>query len=275
MSRKKHDTTPVAEAAELAHGLLGEDDAKPVSETRADWIEVLADTPAPDSRHIFSPAVGNLVCERIAAGATLNQIASEPGMPSRSTINRWCTDRPEFKHQYDIAVQLRADGLLEETIDIIDDKKEIVTETTTEDEDGTKRVSKAFTKEGLAYAMARINIRYKTLSKMLPRKWGDEGHGLGEPAPALEPPRNGDNAKNMGNAVVLENHPLREEILAWQRVAAVGADTRSITSSCYRVCFAEFRRKSRLTMGVLPGLACASILNTNSSCPSWLSWLIR
>jgi hypothetical protein len=58
----------------------------------------------------------------------------------------------------------RADGLLEETIEIIDDKKEIVTETTTEDEDGTKRVSKAFTKEGLAYAMARINIRYKMLS---------------------------------------------------------------------------------------------------------------
>ena len=71
MSRKKHDTTPVAEAAELAHGLLGEDDAKPVSETRADWIEVLADTPAPDSRHIFSPAVGNLVCERIAASTLL------------------------------------------------------------------------------------------------------------------------------------------------------------------------------------------------------------
>jgi hypothetical protein len=29
MSRKKHDITPVAEAAELAHGLLGEDDAMP------------------------------------------------------------------------------------------------------------------------------------------------------------------------------------------------------------------------------------------------------
>jgi hypothetical protein len=64
----------------------------------------------------------------------------------RSTIIRWCNDRPEFKREYDIAVQLRADGLLEETIDIIDDKKEIVTE---------------------------------MLSKMLPRKWGDEGHGLG------------------------------------------------------------------------------------------------
>ena len=186
MSRKKHDITPVAAAAELAHGLLGEDDAKPVSETRADWIEVLADTPAPDARHIFSPAVGDLVCEHIAAGATLNQIASEPGMPSRSTINRWCTTRPEFKRQYDIAVQLRADGLLEETIDIIDDKKEIVSETTTADENGVKTVRREFTKEGLTHAMARINIRYKMVSKMLPRKWGDEGHGLGEPAPALE-----------------------------------------------------------------------------------------
>jgi hypothetical protein len=52
MSRKKHDNTPVAAVAKLAHGLLGEDDAKPVSETRADWIEVLTDTPAADKRHI-------------------------------------------------------------------------------------------------------------------------------------------------------------------------------------------------------------------------------
>jgi hypothetical protein len=146
----------------------------------------------------------------------LNQIASEPGMPSRSTINRWCTDRPEFKRQYDIAVQLRADGLLEETIETIDDKKEMVTETTTENEDGTKKVTKAFSKEGLAIAQARINTRYKTLAKMLPRKWGEQGHGLDE---AQEPPRNGDNAKKMGNVVVLDQHPLRDQIAAWQRLA--------------------------------------------------------
>ena len=51
---------------------------------------------------------------------------------------------------------------------------------------------------------------------MLPRKWGKEGHGLGEPAPALEPPRNGDTAKNMGR---LDQHPLRPQIEAWQRLA--------------------------------------------------------
>jgi transcriptional regulator with XRE-family HTH domain len=158
------------------------------------------------------------VCERIASGETLNKIASEPGMPSRSTISRWCNDRPEFKREYDIAVQLRADGLLEETIEIIDDKKEMVTETTTENEDGTKSVSKVFAKEGLAYAMARINVRYSTIAKMLPRKWGKEGYGLGEPV-ALESPRNGDNAKNMGNVVVLDQHPLKAQIEAWQRLA--------------------------------------------------------
>jgi hypothetical protein len=49
-----------------------------------------------------------------------------------------------------------------------------------------------------------------------PHVWGSSG--LGEPAPALEPPRNGDDARNMGN-VVLDQHPLRDEILAWQRIA--------------------------------------------------------
>jgi hypothetical protein len=49
-------------------------------------------------------------------------------------------------------------GLLEETI-VIDDKKEMVTETVSENEDGTKSVSKVFAKEGLAYAMARIHVR--------------------------------------------------------------------------------------------------------------------
>ena len=48
---------------------------------------------------------------------------------------------------------------------------------------------------------------------------GQDGHGLGEPAPAVEAPRNGDSAKNMGDVVVLDQHPLRDQILAWQRLA--------------------------------------------------------
>ena len=61
--------------------------------------------------------------------------------------------------------------------------------------------------------MARINIRYKTLAKMAPRKWGKDGHGYGEPAPAVEAPRNGDDARK------LDQHPLKEQIMAWQRLA--------------------------------------------------------
>jgi hypothetical protein len=82
-----------------------------------------------------------------ATGTAISSMGSGPARawtPSRSMIDRWRTDRPESKRQYDIAVQLRTDGLLEETIDIIDDKKEMVTETVSENEDGTKSVSKAF-----------------------------------------------------------------------------------------------------------------------------------
>jgi hypothetical protein len=213
MSRKKHDTTPVAEAAELAHELV---DSTPPSETKADWIETVLDEQSPHW-NAFSPAMGNKVCERIANGESLLKITRDPGMPSRSTVHRWCANNPDFRREYEIACQLRTDGYLEETIDIIDDKKEMVTETTSENEDGTKSVSKAFSKEAVAYALARINIRYSTIGKMLPRKWGKEGHGLGEPAP--EPPRDGSTAKNMGNVVVLDQHPLKAQIDAWQRLA--------------------------------------------------------
>jgi len=214
MSRKKHDTAPVTAAAALAHDLLGEEKDKPVSETRADWIEVLTDTPEQDNRHIFNPEqVGHLVCDRIANGESLLKISREPAMPSRSTMHRWCRDKPEFREEYQIAVQLRADGLLEETIDIIDDKKEIVTETVSEHEDGTKSVSRVISKDALAYAQARIQARYSAIGKMAPRKWGKDGHGYGEPAPAVEAPRNGDDARK------LDQHPLKEQIMAWQRLA--------------------------------------------------------
>jgi hypothetical protein len=208
-SRKKRNTKPVAAAAELAHELV---DSTPPSETKADWIETVLDEQSPHW-NAFSPATGNKVCERIANGESLLKITRDPGMPSRSTVHRWCANNPDFLREYQAAVMLRTDGLLEETIDIIDDKKEMVIETTTEHEDGTKTVSKVFAKESLAYALARINIRYKTLAQMAPRKWGDEGHGLGEPAPAPEPPRNGDDARK------LDQHPLKEQIMAWQRIA--------------------------------------------------------
>jgi hypothetical protein len=75
----------------------------------------------------------------------------------------------------------------------------------------------------------------------------------------------------MGGDITVESTPGRTDIKSVKELLPIEVEHKQ----CYRVYFAEFRRKSRLTMGVLPGLACASILNTNSSCPSWLSWLIR
>jgi hypothetical protein len=44
------------------------------------------------------------------------------------------------------------------------------------DEDGVKTVRREFTKEGLSYAMARINIRYKMLDRILSLACGRRPH---------------------------------------------------------------------------------------------------
>jgi hypothetical protein len=66
MSRKKHDTTPVAKAAELAHELV---DSTPPSETKADWIETVLDEQSPHW-NAFSPAMGNTRCASVSRAAS-------------------------------------------------------------------------------------------------------------------------------------------------------------------------------------------------------------
>ena len=216
MSRKKHDTKPVAAAAELAHSLLGEDDAKPVSETNPDWVEAVLGEQTPHW-NAYSPSIASRVCERIAAGESLLKISKDTGMPSRATVYRWCASNQDFLREYQAAVMLRTDGLLEETIDIIDDKKEMVTETTSENEDGTKSVTKAFAKEGLAYAQARINA-LRHARKDAAAQVGQGGPRPGRARAGARAAAQRRRCQNMGN-VVLDQHPLKEQIMAWQRIA--------------------------------------------------------
>jgi hypothetical protein len=142
---KKRPAKPVAEAAKLAHELV----PVPVEpKTKPDWIESVLGEQAPHW-NAFSPEVFNRVCERIAEGESLLKISNDPGMPSRGTLYRWCNNNSDYKREYDIAVQLRTEGILEETIYIIDDEKKMVTETVTEHEDGTKTVSRVISKDAI------------------------------------------------------------------------------------------------------------------------------
>ncbi|WP_310538869.1 hypothetical protein [Phenylobacterium sp.] len=51
----------------------------------------------------YSPALGRLICERIAAGQSEASLGREPGMPSVQAIYKWRNREPDFAQAYDAA----------------------------------------------------------------------------------------------------------------------------------------------------------------------------
>jgi len=71
----------------------------------------------------FSAAVAEEICERVALGEPLRQIALLPQLPGEVTIYRWLLKYPEFKARYLEARELQAEKLAEEILDIADDAR--------------------------------------------------------------------------------------------------------------------------------------------------------
>ena len=51
----------------------------------------------------YSPALGRLICERIAAGRSEASLGREPGMPSVQAIYKWRNREPDFAQAYEAA----------------------------------------------------------------------------------------------------------------------------------------------------------------------------
>lgn len=69
----------------------------------------------------YTPEVVDRICEGLIEGSSLRQLCCQEGMPSRATILRWANDKPEFQKRYQLACQIRAEGLADDMIDIADD----------------------------------------------------------------------------------------------------------------------------------------------------------
>lgn len=48
----------------------------------------------------YSEALARKICDRIAAGESVRSIASDKDMPTRSTITKWLSEKPEFSDRY-------------------------------------------------------------------------------------------------------------------------------------------------------------------------------
>ena len=61
------------------------------------------------------------ICAWLAEGKSLRAICSEAGMPGRATVFRWIARHKEFRDEYTLACELRAEDLADEMMEIVDD----------------------------------------------------------------------------------------------------------------------------------------------------------
>lgn len=72
----------------------------------------------------FTPEIGEKVCELLAEGKSLRQIAQIKGMPKPGLVCKWLAaeENAAFREQYARAREAQADTLADETLDIVDAK---------------------------------------------------------------------------------------------------------------------------------------------------------
>ena len=115
-----------------------------------------------------NPQNADLICDRLAEGWTLRQIAREIGY-SASKISEWARDNADFGERYARAMEHRWDRMSEEILEISDDGSNDWIERQV-GEDQTVTVADH---EHIQRSKLRVDSRKWLLSKMMPKKYGD------------------------------------------------------------------------------------------------------
>lgn len=108
----------------------------------------------------YSPELAAKFCAAIADGGSLRAVCKKKDMPSKATVYRWLAEHSEFQAMYDKATDDRADGQVDEIVDIADNCKP--------DPDSVRK------------ARLQIYARIEAVQKMKPRKYGRQLQLTGE-----------------------------------------------------------------------------------------------
>ena len=114
----------------------------------------------------FTEEMAAGICERLSEGESLRQICRGKGMPAKSTVLRWLTDRPQFQDQYARARDAQADHFGDEILEIADDGSNDTYVT----KDGVELVNH----DHIARSRLRVDSRKWLMSKLAPKKYGDK-----------------------------------------------------------------------------------------------------
>jgi hypothetical protein len=113
---------------------------------------------------IYTPKLAKTICTRIAKGESVRAICRDEDMPDADTIYSWLLDetKKEFTEQYTQARAVQAELLFEELFELAD---ESVSDIVGDDKSDGARVQAR---------KLQVDTRKWSLSKMLPKKYGDK-----------------------------------------------------------------------------------------------------
>jgi hypothetical protein len=130
-------------------------------------VEQPPEKPSRRARHDFSPEIAESICNRIADGESLRQICQDRGMPARSTIFGWLEEHEEFASRYALARRIQIEDLMDEILEIVDDRTNDWIER--EGPDGKKY--RVFNPDSVRRSKLRISVRWRLLSKLMPKRF--------------------------------------------------------------------------------------------------------
>jgi len=121
---------------------------------------------------LYTPELADRICLLLARGKSLRKICASKDMPDISTVLDWTMRHEEFFKQYARAREIQAELYADEIIEIADDAS------------GDCQVTNGkavFQHENVQRSRLRVDARKWILSKLLPKKYGDnlpsEGDG--------------------------------------------------------------------------------------------------
>lgn len=111
-----------------------------------------------------SPENADTICDMIANGYTLRQIARDVGLSSQSRIIEWVQSDPAFAERYARAMDIRTDMMAEELVEIADDGSNDWME---------REGHTVLNGEHVQRSRLRADTRKWLMAKMMPKKYGE------------------------------------------------------------------------------------------------------
>lgn len=120
---------------------------------------------SPGRPSIFTQAIADEICERIAEGEPLRQICRDERMPSWQTVYRWKAEDEEFSRRIAGAREAGFDAIAHECLEIADE----TAFDTISGEHGDRANA-----EWISRSKLRVETRLKLLAKWDPKRYGDK-----------------------------------------------------------------------------------------------------